>query len=167
MRTSNSYLWVANCYFVNEIRGFCQTHSAVAEEEGPALHATCPWRIVTFSIISDSWQLLLPPLDITLGEHEGRHLSAFSPIHLRCKATSARRWPLCHRREPAPETATDYPQPVSTNLTLGHPPPTPYITPSQSSRRVRRVVLELPPPAWPPFAPDLVQGLTVSFEVVL
>jgi len=28
----------------------------------------CPWRFVTFPVISDSWQLLLPPRDITLGE---------------------------------------------------------------------------------------------------
>ena len=72
-----------------------------------------PWRITDFSIISYSCPLLPWSINIALGGHEWALLPTFSPAHHPAPARQAPWRSFCHRREPAPETATDYPQPIS------------------------------------------------------
>ena len=46
-----------------------------------AVSLACPWRIVNFSMISDSWHLLPSSPNITLGRHERSLLPTFPPAH--------------------------------------------------------------------------------------
>ena len=60
--------------------------------------ATCGWRILTFSMISDSCQLLHSGTNITLRRHERWLFPAFPPAHHRRQTNQARWRPLYHHQ---------------------------------------------------------------------